>query len=906
MPSDRQLISIPDRVEITRRDTLKLIAGGIAALGAGCLEPPGQEIVPWVVEPPEARPSGSATYATALVLDGYAYGVLAGLHEGRATKLDGNPAHPMMRGGSTPWMQARILDLYDPQRAREVTSHGGSSAWELVARELGTLRGPVWLVMPPTSSTSLDAMLQRARERVELHVVYEAPLGGHESLRGTQLVFGEPVEILLDLARADVIAALDADFALQPAWARAFAARHTGGDHMNRLWVCEPMLTPTGTVADHQLAVPAGDVAAVALIVLDQLRRRGLGGPSLPHAMTTAAAQRLGERAGWALALADDLAAHKHAGAVVVGQRQPAIVHALARWIDAVCGNAGRAVTYTTPALLDPLGGRTLAELAAAKPNAVIVVDANPAYTAPHHELFGAPYTLYAGLWGDETASACRTCVPLAHDLEAWGDARALDGTRSVVQPVMRPRFTAISALELVAALAGVRIDPRTFVQQSLKLDDKAWRHGLAAGLVDGTASPPRTLEPRELADLEHALTSRPPRALEIDLAPSVLHDGRFSGNAWLQELPHPITKQTWGNAAVMSRATADALDVDDGEVVRVGDTVELPVLVAAEHADGAVTIALGYGRAAPRLPVAYRVGTDAFPLATTGAIAFASVIAIGCARRIVRTQHHMHREGRELAPVVLAGGSLEAVEKLRGPQPTLIGEPVYPGLHWAMTIDTSICTGCSACMVACQAENNIATVGPDDVARGRHMNWLRIDRYVDPQVNQPMLCQHCETAPCEYVCPVQATVHSDDGLNEMVYNRCVGTRFCSNNCPYKVRRFNWFAYERHDESALQYNPDVTVRSRGVMEKCTYCVQRIRGAEIRSHVEHRDIRPGEVQTACQQACPTGAIQFGPLEHTDMPVAIGRRDPRMYSALFELGTRPRTRYLARVVNPKVGT
>jgi molybdopterin-containing oxidoreductase family iron-sulfur binding subunit len=585
-------------------------------------------------------------------------------------------------------------------------------------------------------------------------------------------------------------------------------------------------------------------------------------------------------------------------------------VHALARWIDAVCGNAGRTVTYTTPALLDPLGGRSLAELAAAQPAAVIVIDANPAYTAPHHDLFGAPYTLYAGLWRDETARACRTCVPLAHDLEAWGDARALDGTRSIVQPVMRPRFTAISTLELAAALAGVRIDPRPFVQRSLELDDDAWRHALAAGVLDGTANPPRSLEPHDLDDLEHALApalgSHPPHVLEIDLAPSVLHDGRFSGNAWLQELPHPITKQTWGNAAIMSRATANALGVDDGDVVRVGDAVELPALVAAEHADGAITIALGYGRDAPHLPVADRVGADAFPLASGGAIAHAPVVATGGAGRIVRTQHHMHREGRELAPVVTAGGSLEAVEKLRGAQPTLIGQPVYSSLHWAMTIDTAICTGCSACMVACQAENNIPTVGPDDVARGRHMNWLRIDRYVDPQVNQPMLCQHCETAPCEYVCPVQATVHSHDGLNEMVYNRCVGTRFCSNNCPYKVRRFNWFAYERRDESALQYNPDVTVRSRGVMEKCTYCVQRIRGAEIRSHVEGRSIRPGEVQTACQQACPTGAIQFGALEHADTPVAIGRRDPRMYSALFELGTRPRTRYLARIVNPKVGT
>jgi molybdopterin-containing oxidoreductase family iron-sulfur binding subunit len=900
------LVPLTARADVTRRDLLKLLAGGTAALGASCLEPPGQDLVPYAVEPPELRPGGATVFASALMLDGYAHGVIASLHDGRPTKLDGNPLHPMTRGGSTAWMQARILDLYDPQRAREVTIGERASDWDYVAHELAKVTGPVWLVMPPCSSAAVAALLARVRERVELHVVYDAPLATGNALRGCELAFGHPAEVLLDAAKTALVVALDADVLQQPAWARGFAQRRAPGPHMNRLWVCEPMLTPTGTLADHRLAAPAGDVAAVAVIVLDQLAHAALGGPALPEDVIKAATHRLGARAGWALALAEDLVAHRGAGAVIVGERQPPVVHALARWIDALCGNAGETVTYTAPALLGDVHGETLDALAAARPRAVIALDTNPAYTAPERELFRAPLTLHVGMWRDETARACRIHVPLAHDLEAWGDARAYGGTRSIIQPLIRPRFSVVSPIDVLAALAGTPVDPRELVQHELGLDDKAWRHALATGFVAGTASPTRVLEPRETitlaGELRRAFTAQPPLTYEIATAPSYLHDGRFAGNAWLQELPHPVTKQTWGNAALMSPTTASALNVGDGDVVRIAGKLALPALIVDEHADDAITIEAGYGRACPELPIANGIGANAFALP---AITRAAVVATGERDRIARTQNEMRRMHRALAPVFGRDEPLDELAELRGPQPSLFPLPVYAGLHWAMAIDTSICTGCSACMVACQAENNVPTVGPDDVARGRHMGWLRIDRYVEPQVNQPMMCQHCETAPCEYVCPVGATVHSPDGLNEMVYNRCVGTRFCSNNCPYKVRRFNWFAYEREGESTLQYNPDVTVRSRGVMEKCTYCVQRIRGAEIRARVEHREVRAGEVVTACQQACPTAAIQFGALEHGG-PVAAGYRDPRGYAALHDLGTRPRTRYLARITNPKVGT
>ncbi len=870
------LTSVKKRSDITRRDALELIAAGIAALEVGCTAAPGEGVLPYVTDP-SARPGTIVRYATTLVLDGYARGAIVDTRDGRPIKLDGNPAHPGTLGGSTPQLQARILDLYDPQRARAIE---GAHDWR---RTLP--KGALWLVMPPQSSPAIGAMLDAIRARRELHVVYDAPLSHGEALRGARLVFGEPLDQQVDLAHADAIAALDADWLatmpMSPAWARTFGPRRADV----RLWSWGPMPTPTSSIADRAIAVRAGDIAAVAIAAFDRVAQR-LGGPHLPEDVVALASHRLGDKAARAREMADDLCDRRGRGATIVGDRQPAAVHAIARWLDALCGS--RVVTATRPVLLD--GGGSLSDLAAALRAGAdaIVIDCNPVYTAPALEL--APLLHHAtcvSSFPDETWRACQMRVPLAHDLEAWADARAWDGTRSIAQPVIRPRFTVASPLDILAALAGDTRSPRDLVRSDANSD--AWHDALATGVV-GTAAPAVATQPRLDGPLVDELREllAPSGSIEIALAPSVLYDGRFAGNGWLQELPHPITKQTWGNAAMMSAATAHELGVDDGDVVRVADRMSLPALVVGDHADGAITIELGYGR--ETLPIADGVGASAYPLGA--AITRADVRATGDRERIVRTQHTMTREDREVGRVVAPG---EAID--HAPRPSMLPEP--PPTGWAMSIDTAICTGCSACMVACYAENNIPVIGADDVAKGRHMAWIRIDRYVDPDVNMPMLCQHCDHAPCEYVCPVGATVHSPDGLNEMVYNRCVGTRFCSNNCPYKVRRFNWFAYEPHDTRTLQFNPMVTVRSRGVMEKCTYCVQRIRGAEETARAEHRDIQPGEVVTACQAACPTGAIQFGLLEHDDTPLARMRRDPRRYEALGDLGTRPRTQYLARV-------
>jgi molybdopterin-containing oxidoreductase family iron-sulfur binding subunit len=468
---------------------------------------------------------------------------------------------------------------------------------------------------------------------------------------------------------------------------------------------------------------------------------------------------------------------------------------------------------------------------------------------------------------------------------------------------VVRPRFDVVSLIDVLAALAGDPRDAQALVRETSGLDASAWRKALATGVIANSTSPARTVSlaaPDSLiAELARALAADAP-PYELAVAASPLHDGRFASNAWLQELPHPITKQMWGNAALMSPATAAELGVTTGDRVQLAGRAVLPALIVPGHAERAITVELGYGRSTPGLPIADQIGYAPPPTAITPRRAPGR-------DEVILAQLTLDQHDRPIAPSATLAqlrATPDLAADLRGAQPTLLPAQEHAGLQWAMSIDTSLCTGCNACVVACQAENNTPTVGPEHAARGRRMHWLRIDSYVadDGYVHQPVPCMHCEHAPCEYVCPVGATTHSPDGLNEQVYNRCVGTRFCSNNCPYKVRRFNWFSFERPTTTrALQYNPDVTVRSRGVMEKCTYCVQRIRGAEHAAIVEHREIRPGEVVTACQAACPTTAIAFGALSHPG-PLAQRRTDPRRYELLHHLGTRPRTQHLLRVRNP----
>jgi molybdopterin-containing oxidoreductase family iron-sulfur binding subunit len=637
--------------------------------------------------------------------------------------------------------------------------------------------------------------------------------------------------------------------------------------------------------------------------------------------------------------VAEDLWHHRGASLVVAGRQQPPLVHALAHAMNEVLGNVGQTVVYTQPIVAQPVDAcaslRALVEdMAAGRVELLVSLGGNPVYTAPADvdvaaALAHVPLSVHLGLYVDETSALCRWHIPAAHELESWGDARAYDGTVSLLQPLIAPLYNGKSAYELLAMLTGqleqsggeiVREDWR--IQHQGAEFDQFWRTALHDGLITNTALPPQDVQLQTGWLADAAAAAPPSPGLELLFQPDPhIWDGRFANNGWLQELPKPMTKLTWDNAALLSPATAERLGLPNEAVVELhfqGRTVRAPVWIVPGHADEAVTVHLGYGRRRTGR-VGSGAGFNAYTLRTSDTWWFGHGLqlrATGERYALATTQHHHAMEGRHL---VRAGTLQQYVQhpqfvqemgELPRPQETLYPPYAYEGYAWGMVIDQSTCLGCNACVVACQAENNIPIVGKQEVQRGREMHWIRIDRYYKGPVHNPevyhqtVLCMHCEHAPCEVVCPVYATVHDHEGLNNMIYNRCVGTRYCSNNCPYKVRRFNFLQYADYDTASVKllHNPEVTVRSRGVMEKCTYCVQRISAARIQAQLENRSIRDGEVVTACQSACPTGSIIFGDLNDASSRVANLKTLPLNYGLLAELNTRPRTTYLAALRNP----
>ncbi|WP_437684754.1 TAT-variant-translocated molybdopterin oxidoreductase [Sorangium sp. So ce176] len=956
-----------DAGAVSRRTWLKLLGASMALAGvSGCNAKPADKIVPYVTTPPEVTPGILRYYATSLELDGFATGILVENHEGRPTKVEGNPEHPASLGSTGVYEQASVLGLYDQHRARAARRGAAPAAWEAFVEQFGGARddrgaGLRFVLRPTGSPLTLDLIGRVLERHPAARFTFHAPARSRDAARGAELAFGAPLQAQYDFRTADVILALDADFlASMPfsvRYARQFAERRRVGSPtgtMSRLYVVETGLSPTGSLADHRLRRKPSEVPAFAAAIAAELLLAGGARPgSIPAdalgALEPARARVRAEDRPFVQALARDLARGGAASVVVVGERQPPPVHAIAHLMNAALRN-DRAAWATAGTLITAGGAeQELAALAdeirRGAVDTLVILENNVAYTAPADIelatlLRAVRSRVYLGLYEDETAAGCDWFVPAAHDLEAWGDARAYDGTISLIQPLIEPLFLGRTASEVLTVFAG---EPRRSARELLREAwrarrggadfDAFWEEALRRGLVEGTAAPRENaaLRPDGVAAAAAALgqlaAAAPAPADTLEIAFSVdanVYDGRFANNPWLLELPDPITKLTWDNAALLSPETARALGVEGEDMVDVelgGRTISIPVLVAPGHADGTVSLQLGYGRSGAE-SIASGVGVDAYRLRTTDAPFFAAGASVrkrpGEKHPLALTQMHWSLHGRPVAlsvPLAVYREHPDFTEALKGPLPSLLPAVTPPGVplgQWAMTIDLTICTGCSACVVACQAENNVLVVGKDAVLNSREMHWLRIDTYYsgDPRdpgvVHQPMMCQHCEKAPCEYVCPVNATTHSPDGLNEMTYNRCVGTRFCSNNCPYKVRRFNWFDYtELHAYNdglaRLQRNPDVTVRERGVMEKCTYCVQRIRRAEIAARIEQREIRPGEVVTACQQACPTRAIQFGSLSHQETEMVAWRGEPRSYVVLHDQGTRPRTMYLARINN-----
>ncbi len=934
---------------VGRRDLGKLLGASLMLAGASaCTRAPKGRIVAYGKQP-EQTPGIPQTYATTMTVGGYGTGLLVEEHEGRPTKIEGNPDHPASLGASGAFEQASLLSLYDPNRLRGVRRGGVTSSYQSCIRSLArhgeASLGGMHFLLEPTGSPELETLLVSLERRGATVHFYE-PLSRTNVFRGAEMAIGRAAEPLYDLGKAEVVVALDTDMLAAGPFhlrhARNFADRRRvpeGADaagEMNRLYVVEPALTVTGSMADHRLRSRRGDIVRVAAAILREtiaLLQRTPDWVARVRPLL-AGSRETPDMKRWAVAVARDLLAHRGHSVVITGEAQPAGVHALCHLINVSVGAIGGTVRYVEPAILRAGGGDSdltslLAEADRGKVDTLVMVGGNPSYAAPADLEFGRRIRavrerVYLTHYENETARHATWLVPAAHFLESWGDARAKDGTVSFTQPMIEPLYGGRTASEVLSALLG-ESEPSArellvrYWQTRREDFNAAWPEALQRGVLAGTGSPEVVIDERAMgAGLDLTL---PPdeRRLELVFQPdSHTRDGAFANNAWLLELPDPITKLTWGNAACLSVSTAARFGLASENIVelRVGPTsIRAPVLVVPGHADDSVTVTLGFGREGEE-ELARGVGFNAYALRTSGALWMD--VGVELSRTSDRaplaiTQEHSVMEGR---PIALAA----TLSELRGdPRRFTARNSLTPTLYqlkpagpqqWAMAIDLNVCTGCSACVIACQAENNVPIVGKEGVEKGRAMHWLRIDRYFEGEADepavhhQPMACQHCEKAPCEYVCPVGATVHSDDGLNEMVYNRCVGTRFCSNNCPYKVRRFNWFDYNRDKPETLRMamNPDVTVRARGVMEKCTYCVQRIRETEIRSHTGGLPIRDGDVRTACEQACPTRAITFGSIADPSSRVSRLRRDPRAYAVLHELGTEPRTRYLARITNP----
>jgi len=925
---------IPQGVD--RRNLLKVMGASLAMAGAAaCTKQPQETIVPYVRQPENIIPGEPLFYATAMTTNGYARGVLVESHMNRPTKAEGNPDHPASLGSTTIFEQASILSLYDPDRSETVLQRGGLSTWgqftgaiSTEAQAISARKGEglailTGVVTSPTLISQMNALM--AQWPSAKWYVHE-PAVNPAVATAAKKIAGRGAYVAYDLSQADVILSLESDFLNSgPAalkYARQFAAKRSvdSGQTPVRYYAVESTPSVGGSIADHRFPVKSSSIPSLAY--------------QLAKALGVSAPDVAGTAPDWLSKVAADLSANKGRCVVIPGDYQPESVHLAAYAINAALGNVGTTVKVLESTV--PEGG-TIEELTAdlntGHVETLVILDVNPVYSAPaslnfESALRKARLVVRLGQYFDETSRWSHWHVPSVHYLETWSDARAFDGTATIIQPLVEPLYRGKSAHEMLSVLLGKPdATPHDLVKaywQGVSPNgfEAFWKTSLNNGVVAGTAA--GVLTPTASVTLP-ALTVQEAAEWEVTFRPDpTIGDGTFANNGWLQELPKPQTKTTWDNLIFIRPSDAEKLHLQPNDLVKVtvkDKSVTGPVWITPNQAQGSVTVFFGYGRTATGR-VGNRIGYNAYAIqdASMPFTAAGSVAKAGGTYAIANSQNTQTMNERE--PVRAA----EFTEYKEHPDfPTREEKPVpvtltlypesewkYNGHKWGMTIDLNICTGCSACAIACQAENNIAVVGKDQVSRGRHMHWIRIDRYYsgnggldEPETyNQPVPCMHCENAPCEVVCPVAATVHSTEGINQMVYNRCVGTRYCSNNCPYKVRRFNFYLFSDWETESLKgmRNPDVTVRSRGVMEKCSYCIQRIQEVKIKAEKENnRRIADGEILTACQQVCPTQAITFGDLNDQSSKVAKMAALKRNYSLLDDLNNRPRTTYLGYVRN-----
>jgi MoCo/4Fe-4S cofactor protein with predicted Tat translocation signal len=1033
---------------VDRRRFLQLMGASTALAGAASCRWEKTEILPFVERPEGRIPGVPTHYATALELGGVAQPVVVTCYEGRPIKVEGNDAHAGSGGASTSHAQAAILELYDPDRSQVVLNGGEASSWGAfdawfegeLTRLTATGGEGLAILADASSSPTMERLAKALAGRLpKARLAQYDPVARDAERAGASLAYGKPVRTHYRLDGARVIASFDSDLLDthpdQLRHSRGFAAgRRPESGAMNRLYAVESRFSTTGSLADHRLPVRTESVGAVLAALEAALVAKGLSVPASWGQASTAPSGSLFDQERtkkFVAALADDLYAHRGECLVAVGPHLAPEVQALAHRVNTLLGAIGKTVVLTD----DPMGARSvgfggLAELVGAmnagQVETLFVLGGNPAYAAPADvDVRGAMAkvgtVVRLGLYDDETSQGATWQLPQAHAFESWGDARAWDGSWCVTQPLIRPLYAGRTAIELLADLAGeTYAEPMELVRRTASgADDAAWRRTLHDGFAADSAAAAISPAGRAIPALQFsasALSAGVPSNGQLELvlhADAKVWDGRFANSGWLQELPEFMTKLTWDNAALIGPATAKALGVKNEQLVKLsigGRELECAVYVMPGQAAGSVALALGYGRThaghiggltTADVP---SVGFDSYRLLSSAGFVAGGLTVSSTGRKyaLATTQDHhqidstglVEREAR-IDELVRHQTLEQYTEHPDAMQEALLGvhypplkslwkEFEYDGNKWGMSIDLSTCTGCNACVVACQAENNIPIVGKDQVANGREMQWIRIDRYFEtgaapekvytgghgdhhgdshgeghgddhgdghasngvdlstksagllaglagggddhgseaevvrphgeldeenPRVHrQPVACIQCEMAPCEQVCPVAATVHSDEGLNAMVYNRCIGTRYCSNNCPVKVRRFNFFNYHKDlkkEENAvkkLAFNPEVTVRARGVMEKCTYCVQRIQKVKIEARNAKRAIQDGEIVTACQQTCPADAIAFGDLNDKESKVAKMHDLARSYDLLAYLNIKPRTAYLARITNP----
>jgi len=941
----------------SRRSMLKIMAASFGLAGLAACSRPEYRLAPQARGREDYIPGAPYNYTSVFSLGGHASGLVVQTYEGRPSKIEGNPDHPASLGAATALAQASLLSVYDPDRSKAVLDGGKESSWEkfeaaVKGLSLGDGAGLRFLSQSVNSPT-LDSLRAEALKKwpKAKWVEYESIARDNERA-GAMLAFGQAVNVHPQFDKAKVILSLDYDFLgadfPTPLATKLFSKnRHVDSEadleKISRLYVVESQFSLTGANAEHRLRMQGGEVQKFATDLAAVLGASPVGGATTGD-----------KRTKFIAALAKDLKAAGKEALVVAGSRQPAIVHALAHQINQTLGSA--AVTYTKASSADRVDSgvdalKTLTgEMTGGQVSTLIILGGNPAYTAPADLQFGAALakvanSIHLGAEDDETAAAAKWHLPEAHYLEAWGDGQSTDGVVAIQQPMIEPIFGGKSAIEVMAVLLdskdrkGLDLVKNFWISQwPAAARENTWKKTLNDGVIAGTqaAEVKPTVDGKRIQAAPAAAAS----GIEVGFVPSATtFDGRFANNAWMQEAPDPITKLVWTNVALISPAMGRDKGWKDGDMValtRGNLKLEAAVMVQPGHADNAVTIALGYGR--PRSgSVGTNVGYNAGLIRTSDSFWFGqgfAIAATGDKAILANTQEHGSMEEPQLVGSIKPNTrplvrevtieeykkNSKAIEEMNE-VPEL--DSVYPqlkweGLQWGMAIDLGACTGCNACVVACQAENNVPVVGKDQVLRGREMHWIRMDRYYvgpvdDPRaVEQPIPCMQCENAPCENVCPVQATTHSPEGLNDMAYNRCVGTRYCANNCPFKVRHFNFldwhknFLERRRIEPELMqmvYNPDVTVRMRGIMEKCTYCVQRIQEARIATKTDNRREFTGEgVLTACQQTCPADAISFGNINDPNSKVAKLKKQERNYAMLAELDVRPRTTYLGRLRNP----